>query len=500
MSGAKRGSSVSPEVIAALAIAPIALTFLAAKVGVKAGVALCRGAVRLSNEIYNTVYDKADQLAKEQVQRAQKEIRAVMENIHKPDDFKIPSFEKLANQAAIPNEESVVFLQKKLDLLRDEKSAREEYEKSKNLRNNISQKITREIQKCQEKLAWEIQNREKVLEDQKRKLAQLKQQEKNEMAELIAQINSVCANSISLFYPEMVREIKEKLAESSHNYDNLRQLVRTNPYRALVKKLKSLSEEKIADLSKLLRIKQEYDVIPIMNDRLSEDSKKRFQKLYFDLQIKAEAGNLSDDDVANLKEKLKLLKREAEQADQKHRFIETIMSVQQALDNRGYTSISQQTSSCGRYLVLTGKKPDGKKVTVHLLLPEISTRQPDVLSFSVDQAGYADKSEWIKEGSAFAREIESLGVLLNFREAMTFFNGKLLKSAVQNLQRQWSREQPGIQIELVEDNIISINGNNVKWPIEASVEDMYRLLKTPVQGKNGARRDENYERKRLRED
>ena len=433
----------------------------------KGAVITFRGSVRLSQSVYNRIYNKAEKALKKEMEKMKKRIEDACRTstVDISSLYKTPSIDEIKTQSLTEEQKRISSIEKLVSFLTKERKQRRAYEKQHGLRDDISKEIEEEIKRYRrekEKQENQMKSKEALID----KMSSDK--DKKDILSLISFINNVCS-LIGEFYPDIVKEIKAKLDSVTHDKRGLRTIVRRYKLEDKVNILKDPSVRE--NLLRVISYRFKYESSPFIYN-LNEKTRDEFYNIFKRLREKAEKKTLKEKDFQDIEKILVRHFKEAEIQDREKRFKETVDKVKRGFSNRGYKRIF--TRKTKDYLIVEGQKDDGRKARVSIVLPDIEDEKKTIIKIEVDEEGYKSVEEWNQEGGALAKELESLGIVINFNEMMTHFNGELLENAVNVLAKELKRKYPGEDFEVMIENssYIMINGVKCYWGVNTKPSDI----------------------------
>ncbi|RMG28244.1 MAG: hypothetical protein D6732_18980, partial [Methanobacteriota archaeon] len=370
-------------------------------------------------------------------------------------------------------------LQQFLAQLEQKRALREEYEKIRGLRADVSRQIDADIQEYREKLARlqkEKQRRKAARETELRRLAEQQQQA---YFRLLERVQPLIGQTMEALYPEQVHKLRQALKNQERDLTTLDRFENNRTFRELRKKAALFQDAHIRhQLEQLLQWKLQFLADPLLSTFLLDSERKEVEQRFSSKRYKAEKGELTESDLMELNRLREEVLERCRRRDEQQRFDRTVETAKKALFSQGYTQISISDSPDGRFRVLTGTKPDGHRAFVRVICPGVSDESTPHIELEMDDYTYGSEQECTAARQALGRELESLGVYLNFEEVFTHFQGKILHSAVEELRRQLQEKHPEIKVERVNDNLIRINGKEYNWKVNTSLEAFLETIES----------------------
>jgi|GEM_PF-6560917 hypothetical protein len=454
------------------------------------GMTLYRGLLWIPRSLYRSVSKVAQRTVDREIQKIEQRITDALK-MEKPTHIpstheSSPSDRVLEGSALTPERAEIESMESLIALFTEEKDRRQEYEQKKGLRNDVSKEIEKEIQEYKRRK----KEREEALKRREEELKKMKELETGEKKkELLKKIDRIynIYNLLKEAYPDVVKNIKRELREIKLEKATINMLVKK--YK-LEKRLQSFQDPSVREgLLKLTSLRLKYEAIPFIQ-MLNPSQKDKFYEMLKTKRLKAEHGQLTEGDLRELYAILEEHQKMAEEMDRQNRFKWAKDRAIRALNNKGYNSI--ETESKGSYLEIVGTKKDGKKASISILRPDVEDESQPRLKIEIKEERYSDEEEWNAEGRELARELESLGIVLEFKEVMTHFKGKLLKSAAQVLKSELEAKVPDktFEVRVEEDNYITINGMKLQWSVGTSTSELLSHYRQAISGETKIRERE----------
>lgn len=460
---------------------------------------VCRGMVRIPGAIHKKVYERADEMVSKEVKEMRRKIEHAFKIANQHEAyFETPRSETTKeNVVFIPEIEEIEGekgIEELIEFLAVEKKVRECYEKKKGLRNDVSEEIKAEIEKYKEMRRGK-EKEIKKREEKHKELERFKnEKKKRELLKKINEIYSICSR-LKEIYPDVVAEVKKRIGEFDLNRATAGDILRLKNKYKLDKKLAYIQSESIREnLLGLVSLRLKYEAAPF-SQMLDENKRNKFYEKFKNKRLKAEADRLKEGDFEELKEMIENHRREAEEVDKKKRFKQAKEKTIIALKSRGYETVKGIEQ--GEYYRLRGIKADGKETFIRILNPEESEESQPIIKLEINENGYSDNEvdKWMNEGRSLARELESLGIVLDFKEVVTHFKGKIIASKIEEVKKKIEEKgKKEVEVRIEENNYISINGSKLAWRVGTNIDELIARYSQVTES------EEETEKKMLREE
>jgi len=495
MSGVKWGA-LPPGAV----ILPLALPLAVGAVALGGGIAVCRGAVRLTGEVYDRIASTVDRSLQQEFQKTSQAIDDTIRRIRSMKEltYSTPSFDLLQETIFSAEQEEIGKIDDIVRMLEEEKKTRTAFERKRRLRRDVSGKIQKDIEAYRRKKE-DLERALKEREDALKKQAEQKKMETYLKA--LDHAYSLC-RALDPFYPEICKEARAALGCAAHTESAVRRVVLK---QSLQEKLQCIEDSSIRrNLDRIRGIRMKYESEPTLQ-LLPDQRRKEFFDGIKELVGLAETGTSLDSPLDDIQKRFAEDYQESLRLDQERRFEETRLKVSEALGKRGYSTIRE--SEQGNYFLLEGEKADGRQARISILLPTADDESGKHILSEIEQDGYEDEKAWNKEGRELFREMESLGVLTEVDEMMTHFKGRLTENGVQMIKKRLQEEYPDRNFELViveNSNQILIREQNggtfeadFNFGPSITEQDFMSTVRDEINGSSGGQVPE---RERLREE
>lgn len=447
-------------------------------VGAYAAAKLVQGAVRLTAECISAVDSYAQEVVKEEVERIEQSFAS--RKMNKSVINKVDIYALMSSKIDDKIETSTKIVTK----LEEIKKERKTIEKRKELTAKISSSIEEQIKAYQlEKQALEAE-KHRVIEKYETMIADGARKGKLEKLE---DIYGLC-EEIKNIYPELAEKTREKF--TLDNIEGKAVRILDNTIKELQKKKEHCDDAVVSEkLLKLIALKLQYEANPFIS-KIEDKYKDAFYKLYSDMVKLAEQNVIKDKNYQQINNMIDDHKAKGVIADRIQRYEFGVEKAKDALMELGYITIVDEKN--GDYQVITGTKADGKQSSISILHYSAGQDKDTLSPITIDisENNYAEHKDAEKEGQAIAKMLESLGIVIDFKETKTHFKNKLIQNAITLLQDKLKGED----IEIIDDSNIKIGDRKLEWSANLSVNEFITLVNSDVPKSTA-----NPERERLRE-
>ena len=472
MSGAKIGTVPVGATLMAPAVVAVAGVAVLIGGGAAALAVTGRGIINVGQKTYDAIDQKVGSYVKEEMKRHQERLHKLLtynrednEQINKLYESIIeePHPSEITKQTIGGKNGSFDEIMRRLGEIVKE---RQEIEKARDLSPKVSDELKEKIKEIKKR-------KEEIIKAKKKRKEEIEQEP--DFSHFRREIYAKC-DIIRFCYPDRAKEIEKRTKNISGKeaYDDV-----IYDLNKIIERLERHSKT----LSELAEIYHGLKDHTLTREYLSESDWANFVEQFRKQRELVETGQCIDfGELRGLKANLLGV---AAKKEREKRFQDNVANAIKAMNAAGYDTVEEKQESS--YKIITGIKENGEKASCRFKLPDTKDKGLPDFKLDIHQRQYQTKEEWIAAGKLLMKEIESFGLRIGFKEAMTHFKGVLIPEAEKFANDLLTGSSIKVNKILGNDLIELTDGRTIAWPASIDPEQIIEQIRKGKEVKESRR-------------